>query len=307
MRKRRILLSLLIFAAAAFSCNFSQDSVKRVPVDTEKLRVLEGKQRYTILVFGDFGTGTGQTEDPQLQVSRAMSGICKKRGCDFTLGLGDNFYPNGVTSAADVDFVTKFEEPYRDLQFPFFMTLGNHDYHINPFAQTQFRSSRWNMPKNYYRVPGLPSWFKAFAMDTNQLDEKQLQTIESEMCSGESSESTGWKVIFGHHPIFSNGGHYDNREMQKKLLPLIRKCGIQLMLAGHDHHLESITTPDFEEVISGTAGDVGYAERRQRPEVTQNFVASSLGFVVMDAEAESILISFYGVDERLLFERRIQR
>jgi tartrate-resistant acid phosphatase type 5 len=40
----------------------------------------------------------------------------------------DNFYDEGVDSLDDEQFQTKFELPYADIDFPFWVVLGNHDY-----------------------------------------------------------------------------------------------------------------------------------------------------------------------------------
>src|SRR4051812_49371566 len=75
------------------------------------------------VTLGDTGTG-GKT---QLAVAKAMKKVCAERGCQFALGLGDNIYEFGISGADDPQFREKFEKPYADLNFPFFMALGNHD------------------------------------------------------------------------------------------------------------------------------------------------------------------------------------
>src|SRR5690242_20330024 len=75
------------------------------------------------VAFGDAGAATGA----QFAVAQAMADVCKARGCDFALELGDNIYPEGVRSADDPQFETKFETPYEALKMPFYVALGNHD------------------------------------------------------------------------------------------------------------------------------------------------------------------------------------
>lgn len=79
------------------------------------------KVRFAVL--GDFGTGSS----PQYRVAEALKAVCAARGCDFVLGTGDNIYPRGVSSVDDPQFDSAFERPYRGLNRPFFMVLGNHD------------------------------------------------------------------------------------------------------------------------------------------------------------------------------------
>src|SRR5262245_55898356 len=66
------------------------------PVETEVLQ---------FFAFGDWGTG----DDPQKQVADAVTSFCQTQHCDFGLLLGDNFYPAGVSSTADIQWQDKFE------------------------------------------------------------------------------------------------------------------------------------------------------------------------------------------------------
>src|SRR5260221_14717850 len=77
--------------------------------------------RVRFIAFGDAGAGTGA----QYAVAQAMKEVCAALGCDFAVMLGDNIYPDGVHSPRDLQFETKFEDPYEELNFPFFVALGN--------------------------------------------------------------------------------------------------------------------------------------------------------------------------------------
>lgn len=75
------------------------------------------------IAIGDSGTG----KDGQYKVADAMQAVCEQRGCEFAIGLGDNIYESGVDGVNDIQFDTKFEDPYKNIDFPFYMALGNHD------------------------------------------------------------------------------------------------------------------------------------------------------------------------------------
>jgi len=73
--------------------------------------------------MGDTGKGnTGQKD-----VASAIARKCAASGCDFVQLLGDNIYDSGVTSVTDPQWQTKFEQPYADIDLPFYAALGNHD------------------------------------------------------------------------------------------------------------------------------------------------------------------------------------
>ena len=82
---------------------------------------VEAKVRF--VAFGDAGRGNAN----QTAVGAAMAQLCKLKGCDFALEIGDNFYNVGVDNVADPQWQTAFEVPYKDLNLPIYATLGNHD------------------------------------------------------------------------------------------------------------------------------------------------------------------------------------
>jgi hypothetical protein len=184
------------------------------------------------IAFGDAGAGTGA----QYAVAQAMKGVCEARGCDFAVVLGDNIYPDGVHSARDLQFETKFEEPYADLKFPFFFALGNHDngedsahnrygdYEVEYGQRKDRMSDKWHMPARYYAFStplgqvGEPI-VDFFALDSTPLapyaddpDPKwkpevygvaQLQWLQAALTRSQAP----WKIAFAHHPYLSDGGH----------------------------------------------------------------------------------------------------
>ncbi len=131
-----------------------------------------------IIVIGDAGTGS----DRQHAVGNAINQLCQQKTCNFALGLGDNIYSNGVESVDDNEFKKKFEQPYKSVNLPFYMVLGNHDNSglfngdgtYNQRGELQIAYSRestkkldsaegrerrdtqlnkWQMPSRYYEIP----------------------------------------------------------------------------------------------------------------------------------------------------------
>jgi tartrate-resistant acid phosphatase type 5 len=259
----------------------------------------KNQEKYSFLAFGDSGTGKGYNTDPQMRVARAMTQVCKERGCDFAIGLGDNFYPHGVRSKSA--FEKKFEIPYQNLDIPFFMTLGNRDYEGDVESQVKYQSERWSLPNKFYKVKNLPSWLNLFAMNTNRLGNRQIKAISDGLC-----KASGWRLLYGHHPLFSNGSHGDNKDLKDRLLPVIKKCKIQAYFSGHDHNFESITTPTFEQIISGSAGDTGHVKQKQRSRLTQNFASAELGFTRVEATPDSLTYTFYNENAEAIFSKTLQ-
>jgi len=199
--------------------------------------------------FGDFGTGAQM----QYKVAEAIEKKCQLSGCDFAVTLGDNIYNNGVTHLQDSQFQTKFEKPYARLDFRFHMVLGNHDYRGNTEAQIAYtqQSKKWYLPGRYYDFQAGPAHF--FALDTNQ----NLAQQQSHFASKLKASAKPWKIVFGHHPRYTNG-YYKNSQSagQKQLIDSF--CGqADIYLSGHEHnkqHLQTGCMPDY--LIIGTGGGV---------------------------------------------------
>jgi len=141
------------------------------------------------LAIGDMGTG----EQGQLQVAKAMKKVCDALHCDFVMGLGDNIYDAGVKSINDEQFNSKFEEPYKDLDLPFYMALGNHDNSgLSPgdgafnyrgdlqvlYARNEERKSdKWRMPARYYHIPMVSPVGKNQSSENEDLNSTLLDLV----------------------------------------------------------------------------------------------------------------------------------
>jgi hypothetical protein len=215
------------------------------PVDTAPAPIAEVR----FVAMGD--TGTGSTT--QKEVADAIKAKCEADGCDFIILLGDNIYNNGVDSVTDPQWQSKFEEPYADLDIPFFPVIGNHDdgcLDIDiPFLDvceqtegsgTQFwkgevqvaytqHSEKWNLPaRNHDFVHG-PAHF--FAMDsstmmwrkaTSTFPEAETRYAEQaiEVNQSLNASTSAWRIALGHHPYLSNGNHGNAGQYEGGLLDL---------------------------------------------------------------------------------------
>ena len=226
--------------------------------------------RVRFIAMGDVGKGN----TTQREVAIAVRDLCAARGCDFVLLLGDNIYDAGVDSITDPQWQTKFEEPYHDIDLPFYVALGNHDYGGTllfidaPGIGNEWdvgrnevmysgMSTKWNMPDTHYTFTLNHVGF--IVLDTNSIlwddttwgdQAAWLPTAISEV-SGKD-----WVFVAGHHPYRSNGTHgnagsYDAPELGgfeiPNPLPIqngtamrdffdAHVCGLgQVYFSGHDH------------------------------------------------------------------------
>jgi len=184
--------------------------------------------------LGDFGEGNPE----QKMVGDAMAQVCNQLGgCNFVIGLGDNMYDENPQDTQDDAFNRKFEYPYQNVPFPFYMSLGNHDNSLiidglgnfNHSGDVQVAysyredrlSEKWIMPARYYKHAHPSSaapLAEFYSLDSNPfmsafeinpeyfiLKYKKEQGDWVRNAIGQSSAT--WKIAYGHHPFVSNGVH----------------------------------------------------------------------------------------------------
>jgi acid phosphatase len=265
-------------------------------------------------VIGDWGLGN----ENQAQVARAMGRVANANGCDFIISTGDNFYPKGVASAADEKFRTHFEEPYSapSLRVPWLVALGNHDHDGNVRAQVDYMqvNPRWILPSPYYkRTMRLPDGGLAdfFFLDTDPMrseyqnwarfvyfpSSKQVAWLEREL----ASSRVPWKIVVGHHPLFSGGSHGGTAALVTLLKPLFDRYGVQIYLNGHNHNLEHVSMGNVQYLTVGGGSNPAPVRRVDGLQ----FADSRLGFMQGRLTAAEMLIEFFDENDRSLYRARI--
>jgi predicted MPP superfamily phosphohydrolase len=176
-------------------------------------------------IIGDSGTGSSS----QYKVAEMLVAARAKFPYEFILMLGDNLY----SGSGPKDYKKKFEEPYKallDSGLKFYAALGNHDNtderNYKPFNMGGQRYYTFK-PKNGVRI---------FALDSNYMDQPQLQWLEKEL----TASGSDWKIVFFHHPLYSSGMHGSDIQLREQLEPLFLKYGVDVVFSGHEHFYERI-------------------------------------------------------------------
>ena len=234
-------------------------------------------------------TGTGAKG--QYAVAAAMSRYQQLKPFDLAILAGDNIYNNGeIEKIVDV-----FERPYQVLLqrgVKFQAVLGNHDIRTDN-GDPQVRYPAFNMQgRRYYTFRRNPVHF--FALDTNDnADWKaQLTWLEQEL----SSSDAPWKIVVGHHQIYSSGEYGVNEPFIETLTPLFQKYRVQLYINGHDHNYER--TKSINGTTYLTCGAGAGLRKVGRSEWTAHSV-SELSFAALDVFADKIVISGIGTNNRV--------
>lgn len=229
----------------------------------------------------------GDTGDDVSRVAAGLRALHSIDPIDAILLLGDNIYPCGVASETDPGWSRV--EPLR-MGVPIYPVLGNHDYgnpvqmagttvacgHPSPQSQLDKSAawSDWRFPARNYRLA--LGDLEIFLIDTTPIargwetsfrGSHPSMVIRDGLSKVLSESAAPWKIVVGHHMIFSSGHHgrsdnFERRNM-RELLPILERGGVDLYLSGHDHHLEIIgrnQQPQF--AISGAGSKLRKIDSR---------------------------------------------
>jgi len=192
----------------------------------QELRLPNKEGSLKFAVIGD----TGEPSAGQGAIARQMVSWHGKFPFEFALMMGDNIY--GSESAGDYD--KKFAAPYKALidgGVKFYAALGNHD----DAAQVQYKL--FNMDGQKYHTFKPQNGVRFFALDSNYVDQKQIQWLDKELAASGSD----WKIAFFHHPLYSSGKTHGSADLQRSLLePVFLKYGVNVVFSGHEHFYERI-------------------------------------------------------------------
>lgn len=238
-------------------------------------------------------TGTGAKG--QYAVAEAMTQYHGENPFNIAVLAGDNIYNNGEIEKINA----VFEKPYQPLLqqgVKFYACLGNHDIRTAN-GDPQVKYAGFNMQGRYYTFRRDPIQF--FALDTNRNADwkNQLVWLEKEL----SQSTAPWKVVFGHHQIYSSGIYGVNQPFLKTLTPLFKKYGVQLYINGHEHSYERTRSIDGTTYLICGAG--GGTRPVGRSEWTE-FSASRLSFATFDVYEDRMFVSCIGTDKRV-FDRGV--
>ncbi len=321
-------LSGFLFAALFFvSCKSGEE--ERTPKYYELIPFTgldTPKNVLSFFVIGDWGR-KGSLQ--QQEVANKMADIAYKIKPDFFISTGDNFYENGVVSINDPLWQSSFEKVYKHetLFKPWYVVLGNHDYRTNPQAEVDYtqHSTRWKMPSRYYSFEKMfkdGSGEKALFIfiDTspfeksyhtsrrhqpvwNQDTATQRRWLENVL----DSSKAVWKIVIGHHPLYTTGNRYGKgNDMIDVFQPIFEKYKVDAYFAGHEHDLqyqkpENIYTHHF---VSGAGSETRPIKTRLP---TTKFAESALGFMSVSLNSRNFLLQAINSKREVIYKTTIEK
>ena len=305
-------LGVVLASLGLLACHPKTDSVgslpepKPIPAYTGPLPTVR------FLALGDWGTGAPE----QRQVAAALAGRAKADSTQFVMSVGDNFY-GYLQSADDPQWANYFENVYTDtLKREWYTILGNHDYYGNAQAQLDYARTHpgWKLPARDYTFSKrltLLHRVQFFCIDTNpfapefaggviaqvaaQDSTRQLRWLDSALTASRAT----WKIVVGHHPIFSTGHHGDTPLVKQRILPILKKHRVQAYFCGHDHDLQHLRVDGMDFVVTGAAG-----QTRTSPRPADGLFRETMkpGFVSVAVGVDSLRCRYYDGAGNLLYQ-----
>jgi hypothetical protein len=314
----RYLLVVLLTCCLQLHAQTDNKKASKVEVDDEALN---------FIVMGDWGRrGEGHQKEVALQMGKTAS----EASVDFIIATGDNFYNSGVQSEHDPLWRYSFEDIYSaySLQCDWYPVLGNHDYGTNPEAQVTYStiSGRWKMPARCYTrkfdlqgdstnqllfifIDTTPLIAKYYADDRHKVHDQDsaAQKVWLENLLATASANVKWKIVVGHHPMYTGGKrteNHDTRSIRFMLEPLFEKYGVDAYLAGHEHSLQHIgPVKNVHHFISGAASERTPA--RMLP--ISKFAGSHYGFMLFSATKDRLLVQVINHKGKILYVTKLHQ
>ena len=320
MRFVPMIFSFLFFASIAFS----QKIQKYDTDDNQEIK----KKALKFMVIGDWGRNG---EDNQIEVAREMGIVAKNFKPEFIVSTGDNFYPNGVQSTRDHNWLASFENIYtaNSLQSDWYVVLGNHDYRGDPQAEIDYSAvdRKWKMPARYYSrlffidddttegvllvfLDTTPFLSESYIGDKYHVkgQDTAMQRIWLEKTLNETPANVKWKFVFGHHPVYTGGGRMkalETVEMKNLFKPIFEKYHVNAYICGHDHNLQYIKPPGFTHYfVSGAGAELTKTVIHPEGGV---FARTENGFMNFSVYANQMQISVIGFNGEKLYSVTIPR
>ena len=233
---------------------------------------------------GDTGSGGRQA----MAVARQMADTYEKTPFGVVALLGDICYYGNLEDRYD-DVFARPMGPLIRAGVNFELAIGNHDADLRHteagLAEIEAELRLLGTPGRYYTTTHGPADF--FYLDSSVPGvfghgaPQQWEWLADAL----AASSSQWKIVALHHPPYSSGKHGSTRGARERLEPILRRHGVDLVLAGHDHHYER-THP-----LAGTTYVVSGGGCKTTPVGRSEFTAvaeSTLQFLHVDITGDRL-------------------
>lgn len=234
--------------------------------------------------------------------------LIDNQGPGLSVGIGDL-----VSDGSDEISYLRLLENISGLHFPHLLIPGNHDYDgfydsLNPYFFKKYVAGKNHQTygMQFFGALGL------IALDPNQnfpveiADKSPQADFFHKTMLSEAWKATPWKIILVHQPPFSQGwpGYNGEKSIQKILEPYFHAGLIDLVISGHTHDYERLTTGfsgnEVTFLIVGGAGGGLEPEGEQSEFPEMDMVIKKHHFGMITADATELELMLFGLDGQKL-------
>ena len=224
-------------------------------------------------------------------------------------------------------WITNFENIYTNpsMHCDWYPVLGNHEYHGNTQAIIDYSkvSRRWNMPGRYYTMvkkindntsmrlvfidtAPFAEEYRKDSIDFPDVYKQDLQKQIAWIDSVLSVSTEKWKIVIGHHPVFSiDKKHGSTPELIEKLNPILKKYKVDAYVAGHIHNFQHLQIPgtNMDYIINSS----GSLARPAFSNDSTRFSSPDEGFTVCSVSQNSMIFRFVNYNGKTIYEYKRER
>ncbi len=256
----------------------------------------DGDPLLRFVATADSGSGDAN----QVAVGRAIARYHEKNPFQLAILGGDNIYNSGDMALISV----AFEQPYAEVLkrgVKFRAAMGNHDIRTEN-ADPQVKYPGFNMAGRYYTYTEGPAQF--FVLDTNGNTDwtAQMRWLEDAL----KTSSASWKIVYGHHPIYSSGHYGTDPVFVKRFTPLFKQYKVNLYINGHEHHYERSNPIEGTTYLITGHGGASLRPVKAKPPMSA-FAVSRYGFSTIELWRDYMVIQGIGTDGTVFDRARISR
>jgi hypothetical protein len=258
----------LLPLALALACFFPPVRVTPPPADAPAEEVaLAGAA--VMIGAGDIGVcGSRGDEGTAAIIDSVLKADSAAKVEDMVFTLGDNAYPAGTAAQFNRCFGTSWGDSTKRIMKWMRPAIGNHEYQSDGgSAYFKYFGERAGEPDKGYYAYDFGEW-RAIVLNSEILGNPRFSLADEKaqedwLRADLKDHTKKCTVAYFHRPLWSSGGHGGHADM-RAIFDILHAGGVDLVLAGHEHHYERFapmtpagvvdTVSGMTQIIVGTGG-----------------------------------------------------
>lgn len=255
-------ITLTLVALVVFACKIPVQTTPAPATASAELVAASGASVF--IGAGDIGECATDGDDRTAHIVDSVlkaDSVAKVDDAVFT--LGDNAYPDGSASNFAICFAESWGDSAKRILKKIRPTPGNHEHYTDAAAPYyKYFGDKAGSPKKGYYSYDIGEWH-ALALNSEILvnpaftlaDRKEQEDwVRAELKKTPQKLCT---VAYWHHPLYSSGWHGDNAAI-RPIWQILQDGGVDLILAGHDHHYERFAPMNGFGTVDSVKGMYSY-------------------------------------------------